>query len=361
MSTFTLGSPGHLNEHNRLAAAFELVTRHGAVGDGSTDDSTAIQAALDAIPASGGVVAFPPGVYRIGTKLTADQRGLVVMGFGGSSYNEDVSGANGVTLLGDAGVTIFEFSNAGGLVHSGPRIQGINFREASEGKTSTLLSIKNANRWGVVECTFRGGAVGFSLDADGGDVSWGRADRNTFVLCTVGFDIPNGCGTSSIIGQEFTGCTTGMRLMPSSYLTGEISMFACKFDGGTTGLHTKAQTLRLYGSGFEQCVTGVLIERDAALHNNSGEANMISGCDFNGVSMTTGVSIGSGCVDTLLVGNWFEADVGTLIDDSGTRTTTIQADKLGFFGAAPTAQQTGVAVSAAAIHAALVNLGLITA
>jgi hypothetical protein len=34
---------------------------------------------------------------------------------------------------------------------------------------------------------------------------------------------------------------------------------------------------------------------------------------------------------------------------------------VGFYGAAPVAQQTGVAVTAGAIHAALVNLGLITA
>jgi len=34
---------------------------------------------------------------------------------------------------------------------------------------------------------------------------------------------------------------------------------------------------------------------------------------------------------------------------------------LGFYGATPTAQLTGVAVSAAGIHAALVTLGLITA
>jgi hypothetical protein len=33
----------------------------------------------------------------------------------------------------------------------------------------------------------------------------------------------------------------------------------------------------------------------------------------------------------------------------------------GFYGTTPVAQQTGVAVTAAAIHAALVNLGLITA
>ena len=36
-------------------------------------------------------------------------------------------------------------------------------------------------------------------------------------------------------------------------------------------------------------------------------------------------------------------------------------DKLGFYGKAPIARQTGVAVTAGGIHAALVNLGLITA
>ena len=35
--------------------------------------------------------------------------------------------------------------------------------------------------------------------------------------------------------------------------------------------------------------------------------------------------------------------------------------KIGFFGATPVVQRTGVAVSAAGIHAALVSLGLITA
>jgi hypothetical protein len=40
---------------------------------------------------------------------------------------------------------------------------------------------------------------------------------------------------------------------------------------------------------------------------------------------------------------------------------TLSAGTLGFFGATPVARPTGVAVSAAAIHAALVSLGLIAA
>lgn len=47
---------------------------------------------------------------------------------------------------------------------------------------------------------------------------------------------------------------------------------------------------------------------------------------------------------------------GTKIGTEGGAT----GQKLGFFGATPVVQRTGVAVSAAGIHAALVSLGLIT-
>ena len=49
---------------------------------------------------------------------------------------------------------------------------------------------------------------------------------------------------------------------------------------------------------------------------------------------------------------------------NGTKIGTVggaSGQKLGFFNATPVVQQTGIAVTAAGIHAALVNLGLITA
>lgn len=45
----------------------------------------------------------------------------------------------------------------------------------------------------------------------------------------------------------------------------------------------------------------------------------------------------------------------------GTSRIEINGTGIGFFAVTPVAQQTGVAVTAAGIHAALVNLGLITA
>ena len=46
---------------------------------------------------------------------------------------------------------------------------------------------------------------------------------------------------------------------------------------------------------------------------------------------------------------------------TGTKIGTAGSQKMGFYGQTPAVQPTGVAVSAAGIHAALVTLGLITA
>jgi hypothetical protein len=61
----------------------------GAVGNGSHDDTAAIQAAINALPASGGDVLFPPGKYKVTSTLTIGN---------GSAGN--VSTVQGIRLLG---------------------------------------------------------------------------------------------------------------------------------------------------------------------------------------------------------------------------------------------------------------------
>jgi hypothetical protein len=106
-------------------------------------------------------------------------------------------------------------------------------------------------------------------------------------------------------------------------------------------------------------------------HNtsNTPAAGFGGGLAFNLQSSTT-ASQSAACIQAL----WNDAThasrkadlVLTAYDSGGEREgLRIRGDgsgpALGFFGTAPAARPTGVAVSAAGIHAALVTLGLITA
>lgn len=62
------GVSGKWTEVPVTTAPFEDVTDHGAAGDGTTDDTAAIQSAIDA--ANGKPVWFPEGTYRIASQLT---------------------------------------------------------------------------------------------------------------------------------------------------------------------------------------------------------------------------------------------------------------------------------------------------
>lgn len=64
-------------------ASFEWlsVTDYGATGDGATNDRAALQAAIDAVPSTGGILWFPPGTYVITTALVLKPN-LVLLGAG---------------------------------------------------------------------------------------------------------------------------------------------------------------------------------------------------------------------------------------------------------------------------------------
>lgn len=88
------------------------VTAFGAEGDGSTDDTAAIQAAIDAMEAAdGGVVYIPSGIYNITSTLTVqDTRGPIIRG----SQPGHIGTSRGAILHwgGSAGGTIMQLSGA---------------------------------------------------------------------------------------------------------------------------------------------------------------------------------------------------------------------------------------------------------
>ena len=78
--------------HNRMAAgAFKNVLDYGAVGDGVTDDTTAIQSAITA--AQGNVLYFPSGTYLFSQPLYTESCSIF-----GDGQDETILKASGSAL-----------------------------------------------------------------------------------------------------------------------------------------------------------------------------------------------------------------------------------------------------------------------
>jgi hypothetical protein len=75
------------------------VKTHGAVGDGSTNDTAAIQAAVAAVPVTGGTVYFPAGTYVVSSTITVDKDNTTLMGAGAASVLRVPSSALGIDVI----------------------------------------------------------------------------------------------------------------------------------------------------------------------------------------------------------------------------------------------------------------------
>lgn len=95
--------------HTLLPDVFN-VRDFGAVGDGNSDDATSIQLAIDAAEAAeGGIVLFPPGTYKITSRLTVDTSGVSLRGCGRGTTTISVATnglAGAITLGGVTGPTL---------------------------------------------------------------------------------------------------------------------------------------------------------------------------------------------------------------------------------------------------------------
>lgn len=115
---------------------------YGATGDGSTDDTTAIQAALD----SGNHVYVPEGDYLISTTLDISTNGQVISGDGIYSSNISIGAdITGINVTGSY-ATIEKFFVTGSIAHS-VTSHGIQIGETSGGggARTTIRNIRVLN------------------------------------------------------------------------------------------------------------------------------------------------------------------------------------------------------------------------
>lgn len=143
-----------------VAAIAYNVKAYGALGDGSTNDTVAIQAAIDAAEAAdGGVVFFPVGEYVV-AGLTLDCSASLV----------GAHPLNTVLLGSSASTTVLTVSGSvTGTSKPMCRVHGLTFRNLIDPSTADLVIVDTDARVWFSDCLFEGQTEGSLFDTDTGD------------------------------------------------------------------------------------------------------------------------------------------------------------------------------------------------
>jgi len=140
----------------------------GAVGDGSTDDTLAIQAAIDSVQSSayGGAVYLPAGTYKITTALNITSKKVSMFGAGGSSSVISALSCNGINFTSasyDNGTSFFEDFGLVGAAGSSPNFAavesilppgGVTGTDSRDGLYFSRLNIRDWNQGFIISDTW---------------------------------------------------------------------------------------------------------------------------------------------------------------------------------------------------------------
>ena len=276
----------------------------GATGDGSTDDTTAVQAAITRVKArGGGYVYLPKGTYFISAALTVDTAGVSIIGAGRGIAiikNSTISG-NGITVnLGsatDCKLVLRDFSITHSTTSSGSaiavtngdriRIENVGVALHRTGINCSAVSDAVLQECIVESTDANAAAVGVSLstrarisDCDIIDTSAGlgtgilmagvdsRADRCRVVLFGTGISVTG--ARSKVRECSSTAITTGVSLtgaqssVKDSYIT-----------AATTGVSLGAAQTMAIENTVTSCTTGVSLGAFAgcAIRENTFSSN----------------------------------------------------------------------------------------
>lgn len=138
---------------------------YGAAGDGVTDDTVAIQAAITAASLTGGIVFFPPGSYLVTTGLVVAQHGVWLKGAG-----KRVSNIIFTPTAHDAIAVDFNHPNAtidlfGTLVHCG--ITDLTIRSANTTFRKVGIRARAVSEWSCRDVVVTGPWTDTGLDSKG--------------------------------------------------------------------------------------------------------------------------------------------------------------------------------------------------
>jgi Pectate lyase superfamily protein len=249
----------------------------GAVGDGSADDTAAVQAACDRVEArGGGWVFFPKGTYKISAGITIDTAGVSICGAGRSVAvikNASTSGNALSVNLGsalDSKITIKDISITASTVSSGKAVVFANGNRPLIQNVAVALHRTGIDVSAVTEPTVARCIVE-STDDNAAAVGITLGTRGHGNECIVISGTVNGTGITTGSDARATDCyvekfVTGVSL---GAVNGQAR--SCTVSGATTGYlvgSTACAVVFCKATGCTNDLTAPLIRTDFVEHGN---------------------------------------------------------------------------------------------
>jgi hypothetical protein len=282
----------------------------GAKGDASTDDTAAIQAAIDSLTSAaftGGILFFPPGFFVVSSALTIT-KGISVLGSGIGAGSG--AGNSGGTVIRNTSTTgdVFTVSCDGGVIFenfaidatvtkvantAGIRIQG----SSGAGTINRRSKITNVNIFNMYDGVVWNSAsdivmqgciindytnIGIYSKQDGGTDS-GQSLINGCLIWDQNVGTSQACirydkgGDLKIVGNKLLGGEYGFRMVLDDGPTGTLLFSANSFEQQS-----------IYCARFEQGVTGKEFANVVIVGN---QFSVLGPIDAQGaISITAGIS-----------------------------------------------------------------------
>ncbi len=278
---------------------------YNARGNGSTDDTAAIQAALDAVPSTGGVVYLPPGQYEISATLIITQDNTTLIGAGAGNRIGATQVGTGSRIEAAAGVTgsvIRVQRTANDRTVYGVKIQDLAIDGDSIGTNVDGILFRSVkgqiHNVTVNNCT----GNGIRVQGYGG---W-PAERNKFIASDSGYNTAAGIYFDSDAADNMiTNCVFMQNqdglLTTQSSITATSSAFASNTRYGAY-LNNAGSRSRFVGCRFQQnahhglildsattgfsdvSITGCIFNTNGTFTNNTYDHLILTGLSSNAIS-----------------------------------------------------------------------------
>lgn len=301
------------------------VKDYGATGDGVTDDTAAIQAAINAAGVTGGEIYFPNGTYICASGLdcsTTSNVNLRFVGNGGTG-----AGASTKTILRYTG-TEARFIDARGSY--GFVLEEMMVLYSNILFTGKLVDIGGNTRdsaYGLIRRCYIGG-TGVGVDNAAALISYNNAIIQTVEHCSFGAAVVAVLGMensatdySNVINVQ--NCVFNGETLPLKNAGDTWNIINCTFESPIGSIYRYDTGITANGLNFTGCWSGDVTGTGVTQIEFAGNNLNITGCNLSSDGTATIVEIiGSSCFGIKIEGNEFKSslkgvDFGTTSGHTG--------------------------------------------